>query len=85
MLVHAFVLIALSFSIACQQSSAPSDPDVPVHVNLVAVDDRDLPVVVLEEKDGTRWLPIWKHPLGTATSSIPVRRSTAGLSLFCHT
>ena len=59
MVFRAIALIALSGLIACQEPAPPGDPDVPVHVNLVAVDEHDVPVVVLEEKDGSRWLPIW--------------------------
>lgn len=36
--------------------------EVPVRVDRIAIDDNDLPVVVLEEKGGPRWLPIWIGP-----------------------
>jgi len=54
---------------ACSPGGESADPErseieiVPVRVGLVAVDARATPVVVLEEEEGTRWLPIW---IGTA-------------------
>ena len=30
-----------------------------VHVGRVAIDQQDIPVLVLEEDEGSRWLPIW--------------------------
>ena len=38
---------------------AEAQHDVRVHVERVVIDDNDTPVVVLEEEEGTRWLPIW--------------------------
>jgi len=32
---------------------------VPVRVGMVAVDHSNSPVVILEEREGERWLPIW--------------------------
>jgi bifunctional DNase/RNase len=39
--------------------TAGAERDVRVHVERVVIDDNDTPVVVLEEEEGTRWLPIW--------------------------
>ena len=33
--------------------------EIPVHVGRVTLDRGDSPVVILEEDDGDRWLPIW--------------------------
>ena len=60
-----FALLLLLVPAGCTKQ-VPDDADdgvVPVRVGLVAVDNRNLPVVVLEEEDGPRWLPIW---IGTA-------------------
>jgi bifunctional DNase/RNase len=56
-----FVLGALAA--ACGEPSAPAARDVPVRVDRIAIDDNNVPVVVLEEEGGPRWLPIW---IGTA-------------------
>ncbi len=59
------ILLLLTVLLApsgCAKTPPPIDA-VPVRVGLVAVDTRNLPVVVLEEKEGPRWLPIW---IGTA-------------------
>ena len=39
--------------------AAGAQNDVRVHVERVMIDDNDTPVVVLEEEEGSRWLPIW--------------------------
>ena len=58
------LLLVPLFPAGCTKSAPDSGNDiVPVRVGLVAVDTRNLPVVVLEEQDGPRWLPIW---IGTA-------------------
>jgi len=63
MAVHAILLLALLGLLACDGAPTDSDPDVPVNVGVVAVDEHNLPVVVLEEQGGSRLLPIW---IGTA-------------------
>jgi bifunctional DNase/RNase len=63
MAIRAILLLALTGLLACNDPPTDPDPNVPVRVGAVAVDERDLPVVVLEEEDGPRWLPIW---IGTA-------------------
>ena len=59
MLVHALFVLALTGLLACDGAPTDSDPNVPVSVGVVAVDEHDLPVVVLEEQGGPRLLPIW--------------------------
>ena len=49
--------------VSCGRPSPDTSRDIPVRVDRVAVDSHDLPVVVLEEEQGPRWLPIW---IGTA-------------------
>ena len=49
--------------LACQPGDAASEHDVAVRVERVGLDANDTPVVLLEERDGSRWLPIW---IGTA-------------------
>jgi bifunctional DNase/RNase len=44
-------------------SRAPGEHDVAVRVERVGLDANDLPVVLLEERSGSRWLAIW---IGTA-------------------
>ena len=55
-------LAAVLAATACSAENgdrADAQDDVRVHVQRVIVDDNDTPVVVLEEEEGTRWLPIW--------------------------
>lgn len=49
--------------VACGDREPSSNGDVPVRVDRIAIDDHGVPVVVLEEERGPRWLPIW---IGTA-------------------
>jgi bifunctional DNase/RNase len=57
------ILATLSWTLCCSGPSPDANRDVPVRVERVAVDSHDLPVLVLEEEQGPRWLPIW---IGTA-------------------
>lgn len=59
----ATLLLALMGLLACDEAPTESDPNVLVSVGVVAVDENNIPVVVLEERDGPRLLPIW---IGTA-------------------
>lgn len=53
-------LLLLGLALGACGSPAPDDSgEVPVRVDLVALDSRNIPVVVLEETGGTRKLPIW--------------------------
>jgi bifunctional DNase/RNase len=62
-LILATVSWTVSWTVSCGGSSPDTTRDVPVRVDRVAVDSHDLPVLVLEEEQGPRWLPIW---IGTA-------------------
>jgi bifunctional DNase/RNase len=44
---------------ACGGGSPAHQDDVPVRVGMVALDNSNVPVVVLEEQGGDRILPIW--------------------------
>jgi bifunctional DNase/RNase len=50
---------AAACALACANGEHAPGNEVAVRVERVGVDANDLPVVLLEEKDGTRWLPIW--------------------------
>jgi bifunctional DNase/RNase len=54
-------LAAALAAAACGDEGADggAQHDVRVHVERVVIDDNDTPVVVLEEEEGSRWLPIW--------------------------
>ncbi len=52
-------ILLLLLPLACGPGSASHHDDVPVRVGMVAVDSGNLPVVILEEQDGDRVLPIW--------------------------
>jgi bifunctional DNase/RNase len=61
---HAFLPTAASILLAiwgtgCGEADPESGSNVRVHVGRVAIDHRDTPVLVLEEDEGSRWLPIW--------------------------
>lgn len=60
------IALLLLLAAACSQTQSPHDRDVLVRVGTVAVDDRNSPVVILEEQHGTRALPIW---IGTAEAT----------------
>ena len=58
--------LLLSLPLACAQAKPPPEPEIPVHVGTVAIDEHNAPVVILEEQNGPRVLPIW---IGTAEAS----------------
>ena len=58
--------LLLSLPLACAQAEPPREPEIPVRVGTVAIDRRHAPVVILEEENGPRVLPIW---IGTAEAS----------------
>lgn len=60
------LVLLLLLATACADTQRPDDRDVLVRVGTVAVDDRNSPVVILEEQHGTRALPIW---IGTAEAT----------------
>ena len=51
--------LAASCAASCANGEHVPENEVAVRVERVGIDANDLPVVLLEEKDGTRWLPIW--------------------------
>ncbi len=60
LLANRATLLAACFTAACsQEPEPPLLRDVPVSVDRIAIDDQGVPVVVLEEEGGPRWLPIW--------------------------
>jgi len=60
------MVLLLLLAGACADTQRSDDGDVLVRVGTVAVDDRNSPVVILEEQHGTRALPIW---IGTAEAT----------------
>jgi bifunctional DNase/RNase len=58
--------LLLSLPLACAQAEPPPEPEIPVRVGTVAIDRHHAPVVILEEENGPRVLPIW---IGTAEAS----------------
>ena len=56
----------LLLPLACAETNPPPEPEILVRVGTVAVDQRNAPVVILEEEHGPRVLPIW---IGTAEAS----------------
>ncbi len=55
----ALLLAALALACSPDAPGADGDAEVRVHVARVGLDANDLPVVLLGEEDGPRWLPIW--------------------------
>ena len=51
--------LAASCGVACARGERVSEHDVAVRVERVGLDANNMPVVLLEEKGGSRWLPIW--------------------------
>jgi bifunctional DNase/RNase len=60
------LLSLLLLAPACTDAPRPGDLDIPVRVGTVAMDQRNAPVIILEEEHGTRALPIW---VGTAEAT----------------
>jgi bifunctional DNase/RNase len=52
-------VLTLLWASGCGGADPESARNVRVHVDSVAVDRQDIPVLVLEEDEGERWLPIW--------------------------
>jgi bifunctional DNase/RNase len=56
----AAIATALALGMAgCDRAASDSTRSVQVHVDRVAIDTNNVPVLVLEEDEGSRWLPIW--------------------------
>jgi uncharacterized protein len=58
-----WIALALVAALACSTSDRSAEHEVAVRVERVGLDANDLPVVLLEESHGSRWLAIW---IGTA-------------------
>lgn len=61
-----FLLVLLALLAACGAPRRSSDDEVLVRVDTVFLDERHMPVVLLQEEHGPRALPIW---IGTAEAS----------------
>lgn len=59
MILRALPIAVLLVALSCSADPEAEPRDVPVRVGVVALDAQDAPVVVLEEQDGPRLLPIW--------------------------
>jgi len=57
MAVHALIAVLWLATLACGGRDDPAR-DVPVRVSLVALDAQNVPVLILEEREGVRILPI---------------------------
>lgn len=61
--MHYALPLVASLALVCCHGSEPSSPgpadSVGVHVRMVAIDEHDSPVIVLEENGGSRVLHIW--------------------------
>jgi bifunctional DNase/RNase len=57
---------AIALAVGCGEPTPPADPEIRVRVHMVALDENDSPVVILEEEKGSRLLPIW---IGTAEAT----------------
>jgi len=53
------LLLLAALAAGCGEPESPAARDVLVRVDRIAIDDNNVPVVVLEEEGGPRWLPIW--------------------------
>ena len=52
-------MLAAIWGTGCSELGPESGSIVRVHVGRVAIDHQAIPVLVLEEDEGSRWLPIW--------------------------
>ncbi len=64
-----FLLLPVLGGCAPEANDVPDD--VPVTVGSIALDRRDTPVVILEEADGPRVLPIWIGASVRSATAIP--------------
>jgi bifunctional DNase/RNase len=60
------LLVLVALLAACAEPENPADDEVLVRVDTVFLDQRNAPVVLLQEEHGPRALPIW---IGTAEAS----------------
>ena len=63
---NGFLLLTLVLQAACADPEPAPEAEIPVRVGTVVLDQRNAPVVILEEEHGTRALPIW---IGTAEAT----------------
>jgi len=59
LLLTAASILAAIWGTGCGELDPESGSIIRVHVGRVAIDHQDTPVLVLEEDEGSRWLPIW--------------------------
>ena len=59
LLLTASAILTATWATGCGERDPEGESNVLVHVLRVAMDQRDIPVLVLEEDGGSRWLPIW--------------------------
>ena len=57
--IAALLLLLLLPGCGRESADAPAPDEIPVHVSSIALDPQNAPVVILEEDDGPRVLPIW--------------------------
>ncbi|HXH97317.1 MAG TPA: bifunctional nuclease family protein [Gaiellaceae bacterium] len=69
-------LLALALS-SCNRPPAATGNDVLVHVDRIVIDRDDTPVVVLEEENGPRWLPIWIGPAEAHSIALQIERRSS--------
>ena len=52
-------MLLLPLWIACEPAASPVTHDVPVTLKRIGMQEGVGPVLILEEQQGSRWLPIW--------------------------
>lgn len=77
MAVPTLLLLVLTGLLSCDDAPTNPDPNVPVSVGVVAVDEHNLPVVVLEEQGGSRSLPIWIGAAEARSIAVEMERKPA--------
>ena len=65
-------LALASCACACAPAERAPDHDVAVRVERVGLDANDMPVVLLEEQEGSRWLAIWIGPAEAQSIAIEI-------------
>ncbi len=76
-MARAFVRIwLLTLPLACGPDAPPADPEIPVTVGSVALDERNTPVLLLEEEGGRRVLPIWIGSAEAGSIAAQIERHT---------
>ena len=57
--IRSFLVVVLACAFGCAGETPRDEAEVAVTVRMVALDEARTPVVILEETDGPRVLPIW--------------------------